>query len=166
MFKDKFAALVGEEKAYKYRTLLYCASSASAEFIADCFLCPFEATKIRVQTSKKGTFPTDFASAFNQIRRTEGIHGFYKGIQPLWARQVPYTIIKFMTFERIVEMFYKKVLTKPKADYPMFVQLSVSFVSGFIGGIICAIASHPADTIVSKLNNVKSDKVSTGTAVK
>jgi len=28
-----------------------------------------------------------------------GIKGFYKGIGPLWGRQVPYTIVKFAAFE-------------------------------------------------------------------
>ena len=31
-------------------------------------------------------------------------------------------------------------------------QLGVSFVGGYIAGVFCAIVSHPADTMVSKLN--------------
>lgn len=34
-------------------------------------------------------------------------------------------------------------------------------MSGYLSGIFCAIVSHPADTIVSKLNNIKSDKDTT-----
>lgn len=30
-------------------------------------------------------------------------------------------------------------------------------MSGYLAGVFCAIVSHPADTIVSKLNNVKTD---------
>jgi len=48
MFKDVFAKVVGEKNAFEYRTLGYALSSASAEFIADCALCPFEAVKVRV----------------------------------------------------------------------------------------------------------------------
>lgn len=33
----------------------------------------------------------------------------------------------------------------------------VSFASGYMAGVICALVSHPADTIVSKLNNVKTE---------
>lgn len=29
----------------------------------------------------------------------EGKQGLYKGIVPLWARQVPYTVVKFVAFE-------------------------------------------------------------------
>jgi len=76
-------------------------------------------------------------------------------LAPLWARQVPYTIMKFVAFERIVETFYKKLLTKPKNEYSKATQLSVTFASGYLAGILCAIISHPADTMVSKLNNMK-----------
>jgi len=40
--------------------------------IADVLLCPFEAVKVRIQTSKPGTFPTDFGAAFNKIKLEEG----------------------------------------------------------------------------------------------
>lgn len=48
------------------------------------------------------------------------MNGFYKGIVPLWLRQVPYTIIKFVSFEQIVEMFYSQIYKKTgkvKADF-------------------------------------------------
>lgn len=55
-------------------------------------------------------------------------------------------------------MFYKNILTsKPKSQYSKTTQLSVTFASGYLAGIICAIVSHPADTMVSKLNSIKSD---------
>ena len=110
-----------------------------------------------MQTSKPGTFPDKFIPAFNKILAEEGRQGFFKGIVPLWARQIPYTIVKFVFFEKIVEMFYKHVFNhKPKNEYSRFTQLSVTFASGYLAGIFCAIVSHPADTLVSKLNNIKS----------
>lgn len=30
---------------------------------------------------------------------------FYKGLTPLWGRQVPYTMMKFASFERTVGMY-------------------------------------------------------------
>lgn len=157
MFKDVYAKIAGD-KAEKYKVIGFSLSSASAELIADVFLCPWEAIKVRMQTSKPGTFPTGLIPAFNQIKRTEGWNGLYKGLAPLWARQVPYTIVKFVFFEKTVEAFYRYVLTaKPKNQYSKTTQLSVTFASGYIAGIICAIVSHPADTMVSKLNNVKTE---------
>jgi len=157
IFKDVFAGIVGPEAAYTYRTFGYAISSACAEVIADIFLCPMEALKVRIQTSQLGTYPTDFGSAFAKLKAEEGTQGFYKGLVPLWARQVPYTIMKFVAFEKVVEMFYRNWFTKPKNEYSKATQLSITFASGYIAGVFCAIVSHPADTMVSKLNNMKTE---------
>lgn len=157
MFKDVYAKVAGD-KAEKYKVIGFAISSASAEVIADCLLCPMEAVKIRMQTSKLGTFPLSLPKAVSLIYKNEGMNGFYKGLIPLWCRQIPYTIVKFVFFEKTVEMFYKYLLTaKPKNEYSKAQQLSVTFASGYIAGVVCAIVSHPADTMVSKLNNVKTE---------
>ena len=49
-FKKYYSDLAGDEFSKKYKTVIYLAGSASAEFIADIALCPFEAVKVRVQT--------------------------------------------------------------------------------------------------------------------
>jgi solute carrier family 25 phosphate transporter 3 len=84
-----------------------------------------------------------------------GLFSFYKGIVPLWLRQIPYTMMKFACFERTVEALYKYVVPKPREQCTKTEQLGVTFIAGYIAGIFCAIVSHPADTIVSKLNNEK-----------
>lgn len=156
IFKDIYAGIAGDN-AYKYRTIGFSLASASAEVIADVLLCPFEACKVRMQTSKLGTFPTQFPSAWNTIQAAEGWNGLYKGLAPLWGRQIPYTVMKFVAFERTVEAFYRYVFTKPKEQYSKAQKLSITFASGYIAGVLCALISQPADTMVSKLNNVKTD---------
>jgi solute carrier family 25 (mitochondrial phosphate transporter), member 3 len=59
---------------------------------------------------------------------------------------------KFATFETTVDQIYK-TLGKPKAAYNGLQQTSVSFLGGYIAGIACAVISHPADVMVSKLNS-------------
>uniref|UniRef100_A0A0N4Z8S6 Phosphate carrier protein, mitochondrial n=1 Tax=Parastrongyloides trichosuri TaxID=131310 RepID=A0A0N4Z8S6_PARTI len=149
-FKNIYADVLGEEKAYIYRTYLYLAASASAEFFADMLLAPMEATKVRIQTAP-GAPPT-LRGCAPMIMRTEGLSGFYKGLPPLWMRQIPYTMMKFACFERTVELLYQYVVPKPRADCSKAEQLMVTFAAGYIAGVFCAIVSHPADTIVSKLN--------------
>lgn len=46
VFKVRYAAMLGEELSYEYRTSLYLAASASAEFFADIGLAPLEAAKV------------------------------------------------------------------------------------------------------------------------
>jgi len=38
-----------------------------------------------------------------------------------------------------------------------FKQMGVIFTAGYIAGIICGAVSHPADTMVSKINKIKMD---------
>ncbi|CAB3245021.1 unnamed protein product [Arctia plantaginis] len=149
-FKYLYAKMVSEDNAFLYRTYLYLAASASAEFIADCFLAPFEATKVRMQTTPGYT--SQMRKAMPHMLNTEGIGVFYKGLPPLWGRQVPYTMMKFSSFEKTVEYLYDNVVPKPRAECTKAEQLIVTFTAGYIAGVLCAIVSHPSDTIVSKLN--------------
>lgn len=63
--------------------------------------------------------------------------------------------MKFACFERTVEALYQYVVPKPREQCSKSEQLLVTFVAGYIAGVFCAVVSHPADTIVSKLNNEK-----------
>ena len=47
------------------------------------------------------------------------------------------------------------MVPKPRSECSKGEQLVVTFVAGYIAGVFCAIVSHPADTIVSKLNQDK-----------
>ncbi|PKA60252.1 Mitochondrial phosphate carrier protein 3, mitochondrial [Apostasia shenzhenica] len=152
-FKKYYSDIAGPEYAVKYKTLIYLAGSASAEFIADVALCPFEAVKVRVQTQPG--FARGLSDGLPKFVKSEGALGLYKGIVPLWGRQIPYTMMKFASFETIVELIYKKVIPTPKDQCSKPVQLTVSFAGGYIAGVFCAIVSHPADNLVSFLNNAK-----------
>lgn len=134
-FKKQYSDLVGGANVF-----VYLAASASAEFIADIFLCPFESMKVKYQT----TIPP------KQV--TNLTKNLYSGLVPLWFRQIPYTMVKFTTYEKIVENIYAH-LSKPKDEYTKLQQTGVSFLGGYIAGIFCATASHPADVLVSKINN-------------
>lgn len=59
--------------------------------------------------------------------------------------------MKFASFETIVEAIYGQ-MPKKKSEYGKGVQTGVSFAGGYLAGILCAIVSHPADVMVSKLN--------------
>ena len=54
-FKINIANKVGQQKAWDNRVGIYLAASAMAEFIADLFLCPLEA--VRIRSVSDSTFP-------------------------------------------------------------------------------------------------------------
>lgn len=65
------------------------------------------------------------------------------------------TMMKFASFETIVEMIYKYAIPRPKDQCSKGLQLGVSFAGGYVAGVFCAIVSHPADNLVSFLNNAR-----------
>lgn len=155
------AGKYGAYEAFKYyygeklfpnspKTIVYLGASATAEFIADIFLCPFEAIKVRMQTTLP-PYANNLREGWSKVVAQEGFAGLYKGLYPLWARQIPYTMVKFATFESAVAQIYS-TLGKPKEAYNTLQQTGVSFLGGYIAGIGCAVISHPADVMVSKLN--------------
>lgn len=115
-----------------------------------------DTTQVKVQTSPQGTFPIAFAPALRAMQANVAETRFpFGSLVPLWGRQIPYTIAKFFFFEKIVESFYTHVFTKPKETYSKPTQLSITFASGYLAGIVCAIVSHPADSLVSLLGKTE-----------
>ena len=152
-FKTNFAKLVGQEKAERNAFFLYLAAGMTAEAIADVFLTPFEAIRIRLVSNPmyaSGTF-----SGIGLMARTEGMRGLYKGFIPLVMKQVPYTAVKLATFEMMEELFYDHLISIPRQDLSNVAQLGVTTASGLVGGVASAIASHPADTLLTKINASK-----------
>lgn len=72
-------------------------------------------------------------------------------------------MMKFASFETIVEAIYGYLPGK-KSDYGKAAQTGVSFTGGYLAGILCAIISHPADVMVSKLNANKQPGEAAGAA--
>lgn len=163
-FKKTYSDMIGQEKAELYKTGVYLAALASAEFLADLALCPFETIKVKTQTTIP-PYATSVVDGWRKITAKEGVAGLYKGLGPLWARQIPYTMVKFASFEKTVEQIYA-YLGKPVSSYTPLQQTGVSFLGGYIAGIFCAIVSHPADVMVSKINSDRKATETLGVALK
>ncbi|KAI0316183.1 mitochondrial carrier protein [Amylostereum chailletii] len=167
VFKDMYMNLAGEEASNNYKPAIWLAGSASAEVFADIALCPLEMVKVKIQTSPHGTFPVPFGAALKEISRTSAETRFpFGSLVPLWSRQIPYTMAKFFFFEKIVQVFYTHVFTAPKESYGKTTQLGVTFASGYLAGVVCAVVSHPADSIVSQLGKPSNKGKSVGEIAK
>jgi solute carrier family 25 phosphate transporter 3 len=150
-FKIQIAQGIGEEAAWKNRTAIYLGASAAAEFIADIFLCPLEATRIRLVSNP--SFASGLGSAATRLVREEGvIKGFYSGFGPILLKQIPYTMAKFAVQGYAAEVIATQVVKKDLSELKGAVKLGVSLASGVIAGVAAAVISHPADTLLSKVN--------------
>jgi|Transcript_8215 solute carrier family 25 (mitochondrial phosphate transporter), member 3 len=149
-FKIQAAQSMSEQEAWNNRTSIYLGSAAGAEFIADCFLCPLEATRIRLVSNP--TYAPSTIAAMSKMAREEGIiSGFYSGFGPILAKQVPYTMAKFAVQGRAADAIYENMGKTPK-ECTSSENVSVSLSSGVVAGVVAAIISHPADTLLSKVN--------------
>jgi solute carrier family 25 phosphate transporter 3 len=149
-FKIQFAKSLGEKKAYEYRNAIYLGSSAMAEFIADVFLCPLEATRIRLVSEP--TFASNLPAAALRLIKEQGfIRGFYSGFGPICFKQIPYTMAKFAVQGAAAEKIAISMGTT-QADLKGNAKMGVALASGVIAGVVAAIISHPADTLLSKVN--------------
>jgi len=147
-FKIAFAKKLGDQKAWDNRVPVNLAASACAEFIADIFLCPNEAARIRQVSDPK--FAQGTAEAIKKLYAMEGFAGWYSGFVPMLFKQIPYTMAKFAVQDAAAESIYgvlpdRKSLSKGQ-------KMGVSIASGTIAGVCAAIISHPADTLLSKIN--------------
>ena len=149
-FKINSAQRLGVEDAWKYRFPIYLGAAACAEFIADIFLCPLEATRIKLVANP--SYASGLMSAFPKIIKDEGVvRGFYSGFGPICFKQIPYTMTKFAVQGVAAEKIYLATGNNVKTASDG-TKLSVSLASGVIAGVAAAIISHPADTLLSLVN--------------
>eukprot|EP01064_Diplonema_japonicum_P028646 TRINITY_DN443_c0_g1_i1.p1 TRINITY_DN443_c0_g1~~TRINITY_DN443_c0_g1_i1.p1 ORF type:complete len:331 (+),score=115.86 TRINITY_DN443_c0_g1_i1:67-993(+) len=149
-FKIKAAEKLGVEDAWKFRFPIYLGAAAVAEFIADIFLCPLEATRIKLVANPQ--YASGLMSAFPKIIKDEGVmRGFYSGFGPICFKQIPYTMTKFAVQGAAAEKIYtmSSIDVKTASEGT---KLTVSLASGVIAGVAAAIVSHPADTLLSLVN--------------
>merc|ERR1712217_741258 len=111
-FKIKTAAAIGEKKAWENRTAIYLGAAAGAQFIADIFLCPLEACRIR-SVSNPSFAPSLPGVAARLIREEGVVRGFYSGFGPILFKQIPYTMAKFAVQGRVAEAMYTSMEKKP-----------------------------------------------------
>jgi len=148
-FKIKAVESMGEEKAWENKIPIYLGAAAAAETIADIFLCPLEAVRIRSVSDPE--FCDGLVDGFGKMMKQEGVMSFYAGLAPILAKQVPYTMAKFAVQGKAADAIYGSMGTSPK-ECSSGTNLSVSLSSGVIAGVASAIISHPADTLLSKVN--------------
>ncbi|CAN4112632.1 unnamed protein product [Withania somnifera] len=152
-FKKSYTDLL----VHQQRSVIFFLSSASAQVFADVALCPFEAVKVQLQTQP--LFAKGLTDGFCKLYTNEGLSGFYKGLFPLWGRNLPFSMIMFSTFEHSVDLMYRKVIQRKKEDCSRALQLGVTCLSGYAAGSVGTVISNPADNIVSFLYNKKAQTI-------
>eukprot|EP01083_Nonionella_stella_P041482 112461_1 len=158
-FKDIYSHALGEDWVLETKArkmALWAAASGSAEIFADVALCPFEMTKVKMQVTLQGQEGAINAKLIPGMRdmmaRSAETRFPYGSLTPLWGRQVPYTMIKFVGFYMTAEAVYAQLEKRygwTKDDLSGGTKLGITFACGYWAGIFCAIATQPMDNLVS-----------------
>jgi len=160
VFKARYKKILGDEFVANNPKVYYAMCSGSAEFFADILLCPWETVKLKVQTvdmknwleGKSGGYARGIMDGTPKLVAQEGLPGAFNILKALWARQIPYTIVKFVAFEMFIRQIYGFTESKwgrGKESYSKTGQLGFTFVAGYGAGVFCGIVSHPFDTMAS-----------------
>ena len=204
-FKIQAAQSMTPQQTWDNRNSIYLGASAAAEFIADIFLCPLEATRIRLVSNP--TYADGMLGCMAKLVKEEGVIGaFYSGFGPdprqagavhhgqvrragaFYLTLVPVRprrrgerrflrtfcpgaslrpgslgfnprprrlstplLTPFNLQGATAEKIYDSLGKTPK-EMSSGENISVSLASGVVAGVAAAIISHPADTLLSKIN--------------
>jgi len=111
-FKINITKSIGDQTAWDNRQKIYLVASAMAEFIADIFLCPYEACRIRLvsQPDYAASLP---ACAARMSSEMGFVNAFYSGFIPILFKQIPYTMAKFAVQGKAAEAIYGSMGSSP-----------------------------------------------------
>jgi solute carrier family 25 (mitochondrial phosphate transporter), member 3 len=106
---------------------------------------------------EKGVVSNNMMQAFREMNARKAETRFpFGSLQPLWGRQIPYTMIKFVGFYATQNKVYEEIekrTGKKKDDFDSATQLAITFACGYWAGIFCAITTQPMDNLVSLKGN-------------
>ncbi|GAA5851532.1 hypothetical protein JCM5353_005903 [Sporobolomyces roseus] len=157
MFKLKLAqAAGGAEAAVEHRMAIYLGAAAIAEFFADIFLTPLEAVRIRLVSNR--TYASNLATGFKRMAAEGGLKELYAGFIPILAKQVPYSVGQFATNEVLHELAYKQISPEKQANLTTLESTGLTLGCGLGAGVVAAVLSHPADTLLSQINKGEGGK--------
>ncbi|KAK0554456.1 mitochondrial phosphate carrier protein [Tilletia horrida] len=150
-WKRQFVILAGsQETAQQYRTAIYLTGASIAEVFATLALTPLEAARIRL-VSERG-YASNLFGALTKMTAQEGIGGLYAGLIPILCKQVPYAIGQFTTNEFMHELVERSIDKKAVEESSKAGEVGIQLGCGLVAGAVAAILSHPADTLLSKIN--------------
>merc|ERR1719198_2623480 len=104
--------MMSEKDAWNRRDAITLGGSAIAEFVADIFLCPYEACRIRA-VSDPGYASGMMAVGKKMVSELGVVPALYSGFAPMLFKQIPYTMAKFSVQQKVAEKIYAALGSSP-----------------------------------------------------
>lgn len=123
---------------------------------ASVMLCPMEAIRIR-QVAEPDFAPGGWVQAGLQILENEGVSGLWKGMTPMFYKQVPYTVTKNVSFDFLTKFAYAAVRTSGRA-LSTTSSILIPLGSAFVASVLSCVSSQPGDMLLSLVNAHEGNK--------
>ena len=118
--------------------LIPMAASGSARAVASILFCPAEVIRTKMQSEKMASVHV-FRCVKSQVS-SYGFSSLFLGLKPSLLRDVPFSMIYWSILEQMRHRLSKKMNKRETS-------LSISIISGSVGGGIAAIVTLPFDVV-------------------
>jgi hypothetical protein len=125
---------------------LQCTQHALSGFCSATAICAPEVVKVRLQNSSKRMSARSAWDACLGVWHTDGVSGFFRGLVPLWARDVPFYVVFFGSYEGFSSLCFNHVTPAGSTD----LSGPLAFMCGGLAGSTSWAAVFPFDVIKSR----------------
>lgn len=146
---EAFKAGLNDQMAEKRRGLVPVVAGSFARVVAATAFAPLEL----VRTNQAAGRGLTMAETFRSILANRGVAGLYAGVMPTLYRDVPFSALYWYAFEEGKVLLRDAGMTGVWHDRDGRPEPSTGavFLSAAVGGAIAAVATHPFDTIKTRM---------------
>jgi solute carrier family 25 phosphate transporter 3 len=122
---------------------------ATSGFAASIALCPMEALRIRLVARRETN--SNWVKTGLRMVKNEGVTSLYRGMVPMVLKQVPYTILKNVSFDLSTSSAYSYMRNQGLAISPAN-KIIIPVMSAALASVMSCISSQPGDMLLSVMN--------------
>ena len=130
-------------------SLILC--GAVSGLAASVVLLPMEALRIRL-VAQKGQVGAGWIHKGMQMIKDEGISSMSRGMLAMFYKQVPYTIVKNVSFDLSTRAAYSSLQSRGFAVALHSTKLTITILSAALASFLSCISSQPGDMVLSLIN--------------
>jgi len=151
--------VAGPGNALLFGTPLLLCSAAAAVTISTVAVCPFETVRIRSVAEQDA----DSVAVLRRLLKQEGPAALYAGLVPLLLKDVPSFVTKILTFDASIG-FTSSLSASLLGDANVgLASVAPSLLAGAIAGLVAALVTQPADTLLTAVSKGASISDTLGT---
>ncbi|GMH56011.1 hypothetical protein TrST_g5176 [Triparma strigata] len=105
---------------------------------------------LRIRMVSELDYADNMKEGMGRMFKESGFRGLFRGLNAMMAKQIPYTIVKQVSFDVLAPLSLS-VLRPELAIYAVI-------GSAFVSSVLSTLSSHPGDMLLSVVNSSKSKR--------